>query len=192
MTPGATLALVLAGLVAVQRLSEMVRSRRHLVGVEGPAADPRGNWVAMVALHTAWLAGVGTELVLAGDAAPAAGFALGLGLLVAGNALRLRAIHTLGRAWNARAVVPRELVVVTDGPYRFCRHPNYTGVLLEWIGLPLLAGAWVTLAVTLPLWCLVQLRRVRGEDELLARVPGYAEAMGAKPALFPRLFGGGR
>jgi len=56
--------------------------------------------------------------------------------------LRYWSILSLGRAWNARAVVDPDLGFVESGPYRWIRHPNYLAVLLEFLAVPIVFGAW--------------------------------------------------
>ncbi|HEX6882696.1 MAG TPA: isoprenylcysteine carboxylmethyltransferase family protein [Planctomycetota bacterium] len=186
----ALLALELVvGLTALQRLAELVLSRRNLarLSVASRAADSRANYGALVALQSLWLVGCALEPALRGAAAPAPLLAAGLALFAAGAALRLWCIRTLGTWWNARARVDPGLRVVAEGPYRFVRHPNYLGVLLELVGLPLAGGAWWTLLLLAPPHALVLGRRIRGEDALLFGLPGYAERMAGKGALLPRL-----
>jgi methyltransferase len=188
MDPRSALVVGVAVAVGVQRLLELRRSSTHLRarGEHGSRADSVGNWRLLVLGQTAWLLGSAAEPLLRARS-PRWGFlAAGLVILGAGEALRLLCIRELGREWNARAVVAPDLAVVTSGPYRWIRHPNYLGVLLELVGLCLAAEAWLTLLATGPLHVLVLRRRMRGEDALLERIPGYREAMGAKGALLPR------
>jgi methyltransferase len=182
----------LAGLVALtalQRLLELAYSRRNLRRLSPAArpADSPASWLALVVLQSLWLAGCVLEPFWRG-ALPAAGFFWGgLALFAVGELLRTWCILALGTRWNARARVDPSLSVVSSGPYRWIRHPNYLGVLLELVGLPLAGGAWWTLALAAPLHLAVFLRRIRGEDALLFALPGYAETMGRKGALVPRL-----
>ena len=188
MDPRSALVIGVAAAVGAQRLFELRRSTSHLRarGGRGSRADSSGNWRLLVAAQTAWILGCAAEPLLRGRP-PGWGFlGAGLALLGAGETLRLLCMRELGREWNARAVVPPDLAIVTSGPYRWIRHPNYLGVLLEVVGLGLAAEAWITLLVTGPLHVLVLRRRMRGEDALLERIPGYREAMGAKGALLPR------
>lgn len=181
---------LVVALGALQRLLELVHSRRNLARLSprARAADSRGNWSALVLLQALWLGLTALEPAIRGEVAGPRAFAAGLALFLAGEGLRTWCIWTLGRSWNARARVDPELAVVSRGPYRWIRHPNYLGVLLELVGLPLAGGAWWTLLALVPphLWVLA--RRIRGEDRLLAELPGYAAAMGKKGALVPRLF----
>lgn len=179
----------LVALTALQRLAELVHSRRNLGQLSEAArpADSSRNWVALIALQVAWLAGCALESALRGTLPLAALFWSGGALFLAGEALRTWCILSLGTSWNARARVDPGLLVVSHGPYRWIRHPNYLGVLLEFVGLTLAGGAWATLTVLALPHGLVFRRRMRGEDALLFALPGYAAAMGAKGALVPRL-----
>jgi len=173
---------------ALQRLAELLHSRRNLARLSSGArpADSSANWSALVVLQTLWLAGCALEPALAGAVPSAPFFWGGLALFLAGEALRVWCIASLGPSWNARAKVDPGLSVVAHGPYRFLRHPNYLGVLLELVGLPLMGGAWWTLALLFVPHVVVLLQRIRGEDALLFALPGYAEAMAGKAALWPR------
>jgi methyltransferase len=115
--------------------------------------------------------------------------ALGWVMALSAVALRLSVLATLREAWNVRAVVPSDLQVVDRGPYRWIRHPNYVALGLEFIGLPLIGGAYAS-AILLSganAWLLG--RRIAEEDALLMSIPGYRERMGEKPSFIPRLSG---
>ena len=180
---------VVVALVAVQRLVELVHSRRNLARLSSAArpADSSGNWSALVALQTLWLAGCALESALREVRPPASVFWAGAALFLAGEVLRTWCILVLGERWNARARVDPGLRFVSRGPYQWIRHPNYLGVWLEFVGLARAGGAWWTLALLVLPHALVFRRRIRGEDALLFALPGYPEAMGAKGALLPRL-----
>ena len=102
-------------------------------------------------------------------------------------ALRLSVLASLRGSWTVRAVVPSDLRVVDRGPYRFIRHPNYVALALEFLGLPLIGGAYLS-ALVLGLANAALLgRRIRDEDALLMAIPSYRERMGDKPRFVPRL-----
>lgn len=186
-SPEVLFALLLC--LGLQRLFELRRSRRNLraLGVGGQKADPTSNWLLMIVVQAGWILGTGAELALRGAPAPAPIFWSGLGLLLLAQALRLWCLRTLGRQWNARAVVHPSTRIVTTGPYRWLRHPNYLAVVLELLALPAAAGAWVTLLVVNTLNTYVLRVRIRGEEALLGELSGYAAAMGQKGGLVPRL-----
>jgi len=67
----------------------------------------------------------------------------------------------------------REHAVVSTGPYRYVRHPMYTGFHLFFIGMPLLLGSTFGLVLSLILIGLVVRRAVLEEHLLREDLPGY-------------------
>jgi protein-S-isoprenylcysteine O-methyltransferase Ste14 len=94
-------------------------------------------------------------------------YVVGAGLVVAGVTIRSWAVVTLGRWFTTVVRVAEDQQVVTDGPYRWVRHPSYLGLLLTLAGLGLMLTDWVSLlvAVLLPLTTLVW--RIRVEERAL-------------------------
>ncbi len=75
--------------------------------------------------------------------------------------------------------------VITDGPYRFMRHPGYFGMLISISASALAIGSFVALipAIAFP-WVIH--RRTRIEDQFLkANLPGYSEYAERVPAGLP-------
>ncbi|MCI0589217.1 MAG: hypothetical protein L0323_20570 [Planctomycetes bacterium] len=179
----------LLGAVALQRLAELGRSRRNLgrTGARGTAANGPLHFAAMVAVHTGLIVLPASEVALRGRGAPAGLFVAALAVYLAAQVLRYWAIAMLGLAWNARAVVDPLLVVVAGGPYRWIRHPNYVAILLEFLAVPAAGGAWISMVLLNALHLPLLARRIRREEALLGRVPGYAEAMAGKGRFLPRL-----
>lgn len=111
--------------------------------------------------------------------------ALWLGTLVAATALRWWSIRALGDQWNVRALVPDQLEPVTQGPYRWIRHPNYLAVILEFAALPMAGGAWIS-AIGLSLVDgVVLLDRIAAEESLLFENPAYRAAFEGKSRFIP-------
>lgn len=136
----------LVGAVVAARFVELGVARRHLAWARerGGVESGAGHYPVMVALHTALLAGCVVEvLVLDRPFLPWLGWPM-LALLVAAHALRWWCIRALGPQWNTRVVVVPGMPLVTGGPYRWLRHPNYLAVVLEGLALPLVHSAWVT------------------------------------------------
>lgn len=161
--------VVLLGLVAVERLAEIVVSRRNTAWslARGGEEHGAGHYPVMVALHSMLLVGAATEvLVAARPFVPALGWPM-LGLVVAAQVLRWWCIRTLGRRWSTRVVVVPGLPLVDTGPYRVLRHPNYLAVVVEGIALPLVHSAWVTAALFTALNLALLRVRVRVEETAL-------------------------
>jgi len=69
--------------------------------------------------------------------------AAGAALFVAAKALKWWAIRSLGQAWTFRIIVIPGASLVSEGPYRYLRHPNYVAVIGELIAVALVTGARV-------------------------------------------------
>jgi methyltransferase len=185
-----TLYLALLALVAIARLAELQVSRRHQRelaqrGIE-KRADPGFRW--MVALHTGVLAGAAVEVVtLHRPFRPALGAAMAV-LLVLATALRWWVISVMGRHWNVEVMMSGSLGVVSNGPFRWVRHPNYLAVFVEMAALPLLHSAWITAAAAIVGNALILRHRLRIEEPVLESNPSYRAAMGGKPRFLPKLF----
>jgi protein-S-isoprenylcysteine O-methyltransferase Ste14 len=76
--------------------------------------------------------------------------ALGACLLVAGLGLAVWARINLGRNWGMPMTLKAEPELVTSGPYRFVRHPIYSGILLAALATALAVSAyWLLIAAIL-------------------------------------------
>ncbi len=73
---------------------------------------------------------------------PLAVWALGIVVMVGGAAMRVWALRTLGAQFRRDVVVETDQTVVTAGPYRWVRHPAYTGSLMIFGGLGLALANW--------------------------------------------------
>ena len=110
-------------------------------------------------------------------------------LLAASVWLMLAAVRTLGRQWSLTARVLETHRLVTEGPYRYVRHPIYTAML----GMLLATGVAMTglaaIAVAVVVYVLGTRLRTGVEERLLresfgAEYDAYARRVGA---LIPRL-----
>jgi methyltransferase len=81
-----------------------------------------------------------------------------------------------------------QLGVVTRGPFRFIRHPNYAAVFIELVALPLIHTAWLTALVGAAGHVWVLSRRLAVEEPVLLANPAYRAAMAHKPRFLPGLF----
>jgi protein-S-isoprenylcysteine O-methyltransferase Ste14 len=73
-------------------------------------------------------------------------FVAGLVLMCVGIAIRQWAVATLGRFFTIDVRVQSGQTVVEGGPYRWVRHPSYTGLIVTFLGLGLALGNWASLA----------------------------------------------
>jgi protein-S-isoprenylcysteine O-methyltransferase Ste14 len=96
----------------------------------------------------------------------------GLVLVVLGTVLRWWSILTLGRYFTLDVAVRSMQPVVQSGPYRFVRHPSYTGLLLIFFGVGLALANWASIIAILVVCSLGLLYRVQVEERALAESLG--------------------
>ena len=171
----------------VERLFELRLSKRNaaLALARGGIEVGREHFAWMRALHAAFLAACALEVALLHRTFDAR---LGLPMLtlaLGAQGLRYWAIATLGRRWNVRVIVAPGEPVVTSGPYRWLRHPNYLAVVLEGVAIPLLHGAWLTALAFSALNAWLLRVRIRVEERALAQHCELDARLGDRPRLVP-------
>lgn len=179
--------LVLA--VALQRLLETRLSRANEAELKalGGVEHAPGQMPIMIALHASWLVCMLLEVFVFERPVHRGLTVIALLVFCIGQALRLSAMHALGTRWTARIItLPRE-PSVASGVFRFLRHPNYLGVILEIAALPLVHSAWLT-AIVFSLANGVLLSfRIAAEERALAASGDYDARLGDHPRLVPNL-----
>ena len=95
-------------------------------------------------------------------------FWTGIGMMVVGLPLRWWAVRTLDRWFTVDVAIRAGHRLVRHGPYRWLRHPSYTGALLLLLGMGLALGSWLSLLLlALPVGAAF-LRRIGVEEAALA------------------------
>lgn len=179
----------LVGMLAIQRLFELRISRRNEAWMQargGREHFPR-HFLAMKLLHSTWFIAMIAEVALLNRPTTLA-LAAGAGILViAGQLLRYAAIRTLGPRWSVKIFTVPGAPPVQGGIYRYVRHPNYAGVILEIFATPLLHGAWLTALIYTILNAALLYVRIGCEERALAAENEYAKRMGDRPRFIPGL-----
>ena len=114
-------------------------------------------------------------------------YTVGLIVVVAGLGLRVWAILTLGRFFTPSVQIQGGQRVVESGPYRYVRHPSYTGMLLALVGLGIALDDWLSLLVLALLPLTGILVRIRHEESVLLDALGddYADYASRTSRLVP-------
>jgi methyltransferase len=128
-----TAAEFILALVTAQRGAELLLSRRNTqrLMARGAIEVAPQHYPLIVAVHASWLA----SLWVFGHDQPVN--AIALAAYIALQGLRAWVMTTLGGRWTTRIIVLPNASLVSAGPYRFLRHPNYAVVAGEIAVLPL-------------------------------------------------------
>jgi protein-S-isoprenylcysteine O-methyltransferase Ste14 len=188
---GAKLAFyVVLGIFVVLEQRVRLRSWRNR---HGSRVDRGSLLVVIVSV----LLGVGGGFALAGGvhaAAIPAGrwpiFVLGLLLMCAGIAIRQWSVALLGEFFTVDIRVHRGQTVVERGPYRWVRHPSYTGMIITFVGIGLALGNWAALGVLVVVPTAGLVVRIRSEERALLDGLGepYRRFAASRPRLVPGLW----
>ena len=161
------------GLAWVARVNPAVINERGRRADNVEAFDRRFHRLMPVLIFGSLILG-GLDFRFGWSAMPPALPIVGLALVAVALGLAVWVLAT--NAFAARVVRLQDgQRVISDGPYRFVRHPMYSGTVLAFVGSALALGSWWMLipaaaGIALFVW------RTRHEDATLqAKLPGYAE-----------------
>jgi protein-S-isoprenylcysteine O-methyltransferase Ste14 len=173
---------------AVAVISDAVVGRRGVLTTT--RADRGTYWTIVIAQALAVILGLAARVAAPWADLPAWVWAAGIVAMVAGTALRLWAVHALGDQFRRVVAVAPGQPVVTSGPYRWVRHPSYTGALLIFGGFGLALANALSLLVLVVLPGLAYLRRIRVEEAELESVLGerYLAYARGRARLVPSLW----
>ena len=116
-------------------------------------------------------------------------FVVGFALMATGLFIRhWAAVLTLGRLFTVDVRVHPGQTVVESGPYRWVRHPSYTGMIVFFVGLGLAASDWASLATLVLLPTVGLVVRIHSEERAL--LDGLGEQYSRFAATRRRLFSG--
>lgn len=156
-------------LLALQRLYELRLSARNesIIRVRGGREHAAWQVRAMKVLHTGWFIAMLVEVYAWRRPLLPALCLLALVTLAIGQCLRYAAIRTLDWRWTVKVMTLPGLPVVRKGIYRYLRHPNYLGVILEILAVPLIHSAYLTAFVFSLANLLLLHARIRVEEQAL-------------------------
>jgi protein-S-isoprenylcysteine O-methyltransferase Ste14 len=117
-------------------------------------------------------------------------FFAGICLMLLGIALRWYSAAVLGKYFTFDVAIQSGQILVELGPYRYVRHPSYSGALLTLLGFGLALGNWAGLAAALSCLGFAYTYRIPIEEAALASALGeaYEEYMKRTWRLVPFLF----
>ena len=179
--------LIVLALLIVERVFELDKARRNARRAfeRGAVEVGQAHYRVMVAFHTLFIASCAVEATFFPRTLPPAVVWIALAAEIVAQALRYWAVATLGDRWNTRIIVSPDRAPVTEGPYRFMRHPNYLAVVIEIAAVPMIGGAIFT-AIAFSIGnALILAVRIPAEERAMGG--RYADALGTRRRFFPSL-----
>lgn len=159
--------LALAGVIALMAVELLVsqRNERRLRG-EG-ALEPKDDvYRSLRIVYPACFIAMAVEGMLRSGTARALLLA-GLLVLVGSKALKAWAIASLGASWSFHVLVRPRHALVTRGPYRYLRHPNYLAIGGEIVAMAMLVAAPATGLASFVAMAVLLRRRIAVEERAL-------------------------
>ena len=110
--------------------------------------------------------------------------------MLMGVALRWYSAAILGKYFTFDVAIQGGQTLIEAGPYRYVRHPSYSGALLSLVGFGLALGNWAGLAAALSFLGCAYFYRIPIEEQALISALGdvYKQYMSRTWRLIPFLF----
>jgi methyltransferase len=162
------IALTALGAVVLLMLGELRLSNRNERALRdrGAIAPPDPVYQTMRWAYPAVFVAMAAESLLTGPASPPLAM-IGAAVFTASKLFKFWAIAALGGRWTYKVLVLPGMPLVTGGPYRLVRHPNYVGVVGELVGMALMTAARFAGPAGILFFSWLLLRRIRAEDQAL-------------------------
>ncbi len=114
---------------------------------------------------------------------------IGVIMFVGSLLLLWRAYYDLGRNWSPTLQIVKEHSLVTQGIYKYIRHPIYAGLFVWALAQPLLLHNWIAGILLLIFFTVLYVVRVPLEEEMMVEEFGdeYKEYMDRTGGIIPRL-----
>jgi methyltransferase len=161
----AAAALAVALLIMLAELRVSTRHER-LLRARGAVEPPDAVYFTMRWAYPAVFVAMAVEGMVFGPASRRV-LVAGIAAFAIAKVVKLWAITTLGERWTYKVLVLPGVPLVTTGPYRLVRHPNYVGVVGELVGMALITGARVTGPLALVFFSWLLTRRIQAEERAL-------------------------
>ena len=140
-----------------------------------PAADKKFMLV-FVLVTLIWLVAIGLDRRAQASHVPLVLQGLGLAMYLLSTAFIMWVFRENSFAAPVVKVqTARHHHVISSGPYAFVRHPMYSGIMLFFVGVPLLLGSWWGVAIAPAFAVLFAIRARIEERALIEGLPGYAD-----------------
>ncbi|MCB0728054.1 MAG: isoprenylcysteine carboxyl methyltransferase [Ignavibacteriae bacterium] len=157
-------------IVIIQRLAELVISKRNETWLRSQGAVEYGSehYKFIVLLHTLFFISLITEYNISGRYSELNIINyLFLVFFILLQIMRVWVLKSLGKYWNTKIFRIPGSVLISTGPYKYFKHPNYIVVVCEIFTLPLIFNLYYTAVIFTILNAIILFIRIRTENRIL-------------------------
>jgi Uncharacterized protein conserved in bacteria len=150
--------------VLIQRLIELIYSNYNTkkLLLRGGKEYYKKHYPLFIILHTTWI--VSLFIFIPHHVQPNLIF---LTLFIILQFLRLWVLISLGKYWTTRIIRVKDTKLVTKGPYKYFKHPNYIIVFFEILILPLVFNSLIISIIFTFFNSLLLFYRIKLENKVL-------------------------
>jgi len=160
--------LVFILFIIALRITELLISKRNEKWLieNGAVEFGRSHYPLIVILHILFIVSLIIEYYLRSSSFFNIWFLFLYFLLVA---LKIWVISSLGKFWNTKIFRIADAPLITNGPYKFLKHPNYIIVIAEIVVIPLVFNLYYTAIIFSALNAVMLTIRIREENKALSQ-----------------------
>jgi methyltransferase len=155
-------------IVILQRTSELALAKRNekVLKSQGAIEFDKNGYRVIVSMHVVFFISLICEKVYVNRTLNKH-WIFFISIFAVAQILRYWAIRCLGVHWNIKVLAIPGKKLVTRGPYRYVRHPNYVAVITEIATIPLIFSCYITATVFSLLNLILLRRRIKIEEDAL-------------------------
>lgn len=159
---------ILLIIIILQRLMELkqAKANEQWMKARGGVEFGEKHYKWFIVIHTLFFASITLEVLFRGTSGLKLNYVLLIAFVVT-QIVRIWCIHSLGRFWNTKIIISPDFSLVSEGPYKYIKHPNYVIVGIELFVIPLLFGAYITSIIFPVLHILLLMVRIPCEEKAL-------------------------
>ncbi|NJM66116.1 MAG: isoprenylcysteine carboxyl methyltransferase [Acaryochloris sp. RU_4_1] len=165
--------------VIIQRILELRISQRHAAKILAQGGQKHHDnflpWVK--GLQVSWFVVMLLEVWLLNRPLVWGLAAIALLGTLAGQILRYLSMRALGWRWTLPIITLPGAGVVDTGIYRYLRHPNWLGVILEILAVPLIHSAYLSAIVFSIANAFLLAKRVVAEEQALSLSDSHYQSL---------------
>ncbi|MBU7593225.1 isoprenylcysteine carboxyl methyltransferase family protein [Metabacillus halosaccharovorans] len=171
----------------VQRITELFIARKNEKWMKNRGGIEHGkdHYPYIVSLHLLFLISFFIEVQVFRRELTDIWFVM-FPILFVTQFLRYWSVFSLGNYWNTKIMIVPGDVVISRGPYKFVKHPNYIVVAVEILLLPLLFHAYITAILFTILNVVMMTIRIPAEESALQTYTNYHEVFPIKSRFLPK------